>query len=141
MLSRAAPLAKRARGWAVVGKGARRSVNIVFIGFYFTFSRENKMVRTPTATTGGRNKSSRRMTFIWIALAVALIIGLIWTEQVALLYVLATLSVTALLLVVAFADLGGARQQLTQPIPNDDSAAAGDGLTASRAAARASQRR
>jgi hypothetical protein len=70
------------------------------------------------------------MTLVWIAVAAAIIIGLIWTEQVALLYVLATLSVTALLLVVAFSDLGGSRRQLAAP--NDDAAAAGDGLAASR---------
>jgi hypothetical protein len=70
------------------------------------------------------------MTLIWIGVATAIIVALIWTEQVALLYVLATLSVTALLLIVATADLGGAQRPLTQPAPNDDSAAAADGLTA-----------
>ena len=100
------------------------------------------MSRTTSATTSGRSKSSRRTTFIWIAVAAAIIIGLIWTEQVALLYVLATLSVTALLLIVAFADLGGSRAPLTQPAPNDDSAAAGDGLgTASNASGRTAKRR
>jgi hypothetical protein len=70
------------------------------------------------------------MTLVWIAVAAAIIIGLIWKEQVALLYVLATLSLTALLLTVAFSDLGGSRRPLTAP--NDDAAAAGDGLSASR---------
>ena len=101
------------------------------------------MARTTTAPVSGRNKSSRRMTLIWIAVAAAIIVGLIWKEQVALLYVLATLSVTALLLIVAFADLGGARGPLTQPAPNDDSAAAGDGLggAAPGTAARRANRR
>lgn len=95
-----------------------------------------------TTTGSGRNKSGRRMTLVWIGLAAAIIIGLIWTEQVALLYVLATLSVTALLLIVAFADLGGAQRTLTAPAPNDDSAAVGDGLGASQnASARAATRR
>jgi len=85
------------------------------------------MART-TATTAGARKSNRRTTFIWIAVASAIIVALIWTEQVALLYVLATLSVTTLLMIVAMADLGGARRPLTEPAPNDDSAAAGDGL-------------
>jgi peptidoglycan/LPS O-acetylase OafA/YrhL len=97
-----------------------------------------KMART-TAATG--RKSNRRTTFIWIAVVVAIIIGLIWQEQVALLYVLATFSVTALLLVVAFSDLGGSRQPLTIPPPNDDSAAAGDGLSASHSATRTANRR
>jgi hypothetical protein len=86
---------------------------------------------TGTTTTGGRKKGNRRTTFIWIGLASAVIVALIWTEQVALLYVLATLSVTALLMVVAMADLGGARRPVTEAAPNDDSAAAADGLGAS----------
>ncbi len=96
------------------------------------------MART-TAVSG--RKSSRRMTFIWIAVVVAIIVGLIWKEQVALLYVLATFSVTALLLVVAFSDLGGSRRPLMETAPNDDSAAAGDGLGASNIAARTAKRR
>jgi len=96
------------------------------------------MVRT---TAGLGRKSSRRMTFIWIAVVVALIIGLIWKEQVALLYVLATFSVTALLMVVAFSDLGGSRRPLTETAPYDDSAAVGDGLGASDVAARTAKRR
>ncbi|HEV2881709.1 MAG TPA: hypothetical protein VGX24_10565 [Pyrinomonadaceae bacterium] len=97
--------------------------------------------RTATTTTAGARKSNRRMTLIWIAAAAAIIIGLIWTEQVALLYVLATLSVTALLMIVALADLGGTRQPLTEPAPNDDSAAAGDGSGAPRVAREAAKRR
>ena len=91
---------------------------------------------TTAAAAGGRKQGKRRMTLLWVAVAAVIIIALIWTEQVALLYVLATLSVTALLLIVAFADLGGARQRsLAEPAPNDDSAAAGDGLSASEIAA------
>lgn len=91
------------------------------------------MARTTAAATG--SKSGRRRTFLWIAVAAVIIVGLIWGEQVALLYVLATFSVTALLLVVAFSDLGGTRRQFAQTIPYDDSAAAGDGLDASAAVA------
>ncbi|HYG11647.1 MAG TPA: hypothetical protein VD835_16995 [Pyrinomonadaceae bacterium] len=94
-----------------------------------------------TATTTGARKSNRRTTLLWIAAATAVIVALIWTEQVALLYVLATLSVTALLMIVAMADLGGSRRPLTEPAPNDDSAAAGDGLSATNARARAATRR
>ena len=98
------------------------------------------MARTNTTTASGRNKNGRRMTLVWIALAAAIIIGLIWTEQVALLYVLATLSLSALLLIVAFADLGGARRPVTAP--NDDAAAVGDGLGASlNASTRTAKRR
>ena len=51
-------------------------------------------------------KLSRRATaLIWL-LAVAIIIGtLIFLEQIAILYVLATISLVGLLLIVAFADL------------------------------------
>jgi heme A synthase len=51
-------------------------------------------------------KLSRRATaLIWL-LAVAIVIGtLIYLEQIAILYVLATISLVALLLIVAFADL------------------------------------
>lgn len=98
--------------------------------------------RTTTTAAGGRKTSNRRMTFLWIAVVSIAIIALIWTEQIAILYVLATLSVTGLLLIVAFADLGGARRAITGPAPNDDSAAAADGLGASSAAsARTAKRR
>jgi hypothetical protein len=99
------------------------------------------MARTTTAPAGGRTTGKRRMTLVWIGLAAAIIIGLIWKEQVALLYVLATLSLVSLLLIVAFADLGGSRQPVTAPAPNDDAAAAGDGLGASQNATRTATRR
>jgi len=53
-----------------------------------------------------QNKFSRRIiALFWFAL-VAVIIGiLLYLEQIALLYVLATLSLVALLLVVGFSDL------------------------------------
>jgi hypothetical protein len=99
------------------------------------------MARRTTNTAGGARKNSRRTIFIWLASASAIIIALIWTEQVALLYVLATLSVTALLLIVAMADLGGARQTLTEPAPNDDSAGAADGWRASSGARETAKQR
>lgn len=49
--------------------------------------------------------SRRTVALFWLVL-VALFVGvLIYLEQIALLYVLATLALVALLLVVAFADL------------------------------------
>ena len=52
------------------------------------------------------SKRSRRSTaLIWLV-AVAIVIGtLIYLEQIAILYVLATISLVALLVIVAFADL------------------------------------
>ena len=53
-----------------------------------------------------QSKLSRRtIALIWLV-AVAIVIGtLIAMEQIAILYVLATISLVALLLIVAFADL------------------------------------
>jgi hypothetical protein len=51
-------------------------------------------------------KMGRRSTALLIMLAVAIVIGvLIAYEQISVLYVLATLTIVALLLVVGFADL------------------------------------
>jgi hypothetical protein len=55
------------------------------------------------------NKARKRrgFTYLWIgALAVSIFL-LIYFEQTALLYILATLGVTVLLVIVAFTDLGG----------------------------------
>ncbi|MDQ2746646.1 MAG: hypothetical protein M3T96_05240 [Acidobacteriota bacterium] len=53
-----------------------------------------------------RNKFSRRAVGLLWLLVIGIVIGvLIYLEQIALLYVLATLSLVALLLTVAFADL------------------------------------
>ena len=87
------------------------------------------------ATTIAGARSKRRWTtFAWIAGTSLVIIALLYTEQIALLYVLATLGVTVLLLIVARADLGGAQQPFTEPRPADDSAALGDNLLPTRRA-------
>ncbi len=56
--------------------------------------------------TGKQSKYSRRtVALFWLAI-VAVVIGvLIYLEQIALLYVLATVSLVILLLIVGFADL------------------------------------
>jgi heme A synthase len=55
---------------------------------------------------GKESKLNRRTTALLWFLAVAIVIGtLIYLEQIAILYVLATVSLVALLLIVAFADL------------------------------------
>lgn len=54
----------------------------------------------------GKKGMSRRALTLLIMLAVSIVIGvLIANEQISILYVLATLSIVALLLVVGFADL------------------------------------
>jgi hypothetical protein len=79
-------------------------------------------------------------TLAWSAAVAAIVIGLIYKEQIALLYVLATVSVTVLLVIVAMADLGGTRRAITQPAPFDDAAAAADGTTAANSTSRARRR-
>lgn len=72
-----------------------------------------------------RRTSPRRTGLIWSVLVVVAVAVLLLTEQVALLYVVATLSVSALLIVVAFASFGEARAA-TEPVPFDDSAVIAD---------------
>lgn len=85
------------------------------------------MSRNVDRAGGARSRrKGRRTMLLWIGAVAAIVITLLLTEQVALLYVLATLSVVSLLAVVAFADLRGARQAAEQPAPGDDSAAIGD---------------
>ena len=53
-----------------------------------------------------QSRLSRRTTALLYLLVAAVVIGIfIYLEQIAVLYVLATLGIVALLLVVAFADL------------------------------------
>ncbi|HEX8721574.1 MAG TPA: hypothetical protein VF736_13145 [Pyrinomonadaceae bacterium] len=81
------------------------------------------------AATEGARKKRRRNSLLLSAVAVAVIIALLATEQVALLYLIATLGVAVLLLVVAFSDLHGAQQTAAAavaPVPADDAAAIGD---------------
>lgn len=54
-----------------------------------------------------KKNNRRKLALLWM-LAVAIVIGLLIAyEQISVLYVLATLSLVALLLVVGFADLEG----------------------------------
>jgi hypothetical protein len=78
------------------------------------------------AAADGARKKRRRTSLLVSAVAIAIIIGLLVTEQVALLYLIATLGVAGLLLVVAFADLQGTQTAAVVPVPADDSAAIGD---------------
>ncbi|HEY5073232.1 MAG TPA: hypothetical protein VII34_00965 [Pyrinomonadaceae bacterium] len=62
-------------------------------------------------------KRSRAFTYLWIFGLAVLVIGLLWKEQTSLLYILATLGVTVLLVVVAMADLGRSeRSSDTRPL-------------------------
>jgi len=80
------------------------------------------------ASNRGRRQGGRRMVWVWIGAVVLAIFLLIYFEQTAILYVLATLSITALLLIVAFADLKDAPNASELPRPYDDAAAIGTGI-------------
>jgi len=85
-------------------------------------------------------KRRRRNSLLVSAAAVIAIVVLLALEQVALLYLISTLGVAALLLVVAFSDLHGAQQQPATalgPTPADDAAAIADGVTGTPRAAAA----
>ena len=81
-------------------------------------------------TTGASMKRGRRKTLLWIAGMAAIVIGLLYWEKIALLYVLATLGLTGLMVAVALADLGGSKKIVGEPVvPADDSAALGAGIS------------
>jgi hypothetical protein len=84
-----------------------------------------RMTRTATKR---RNRNRRLITLAWIVGTATLIIVLLYKEKADWLYVLATLGLTALLVIVAFADLRG-RHGVNEASLGDDSAAIGDGLT------------
>ena len=53
----------------------------------------------------GRGRNKKLLTYLWVAALAIVTIVLIYKEQTAVLYILATLGVTAILCVVALADL------------------------------------
>ncbi|MBA2734895.1 MAG: hypothetical protein H0U54_18685 [Acidobacteria bacterium] len=86
--------------------------------------------RVSRTETKRRKRNSRLITLAWIAGISVLIIVLLYKEKADWLYVLATLGITALLFVVAFADLGGGRPGVDETALGDDSASIGDGIPA-----------
>ena len=82
-----------------------------------------------------RRRNRRLITFAWIVGLATLIIVLLYKERADILYVLATLSVTALLVVVAVSDLGGGRKGVDETALGDDSASIGSGIPATAAGA------
>lgn len=88
------------------------------------------MSRNYSRAAAGARKKQRRNSIIITTVVVAIIVGLLMWEQVALLYLLATLGVAVLLIIVAFSDLQGAAPSAAEarPATPDDSAAIADGL-------------
>ena len=76
-------------------------------------------------------KRRRMITYGWVAGLAIVTILLIYKEQTALLYILATLSVTALLIVVATADLRGSRVTESPTLDNSPAVVA-ESSTSSR---------
>ena len=77
----------------------------------------------------GDKRRRKMITILWTsALAIGTII-LIYKEMTALLYILATVGVTVLLVVVAMADLSPAEKLTNDPGRSEDSAAIGSGIT------------
>jgi len=76
------------------------------------------------------DKRRRKMiTVLWTALLAIGTIILIYKELTAVLYILATVGVTALLVVVAMADLSASEKLTNDNRRSDDSAAIGSGIT------------
>jgi hypothetical protein len=96
------------------------------------------MERRPT-TRRGAAQSRRLKIFIWVAALAIVTISLIYLEQTAILYVLATLGVTALLVIVALADLSGAHKSagVSAGELGDDAAAIADAIPGGSTAAAA----
>lgn len=100
------------------------------------------MSRNYSRAAEGARKRRRRNSILVSAAVAAAIVLLLAFEQVALLYLLATVGVAVLLLIVAFADLHGATPvtaAAAQPSVPDDSAAIADGLAQAAGIAPTSQ--
>lgn len=67
-------------------------------------------------TLAGDRRRRKLMTALWALLLAVVVIALIYLEKTAILYILCTLGVTALLVIVAFSDLahGDAKSQIGQ---------------------------
>lgn len=77
----------------------------------------------------GDRRRRKTFTIVWTAVLAIGVITLMYYEMSALLYILATLGVTALLVVVALSDLRHGEGQPGDAPRMDDSAAIGSGLT------------
>ena len=82
-----------------------------------------------------RKRNRRLITLAWVVGLATLIIVLFYKERADILYVLATVSVTVLLVVVALADLRGGRKGVDETALGDDAAAVGSGIPATASGA------
>jgi uncharacterized membrane protein YhaH (DUF805 family) len=75
----------------------------------------------------GDQRRRRLITILWVGLLAIVTITLIYKEMTAVLYILATLGVTALLVVVAMSDLTQG-ENISNDSTINDSAAIGSGI-------------
>jgi len=81
-----------------------------------------------TRNIAGDRRRRKLFTALWSGVLAIITITLIYKEMTALLYILATLGVTALLIVVAMSDLTS-RENISNDSTINDSAAIGSGIT------------
>jgi len=84
---------------------------------------------TSRATVASDRRRRKTITALWMAGLSLGVILLIYWELTAILYILATLSVTALLTVVAVSDLAHMDKTVGQLSPSDDAAAVANRIT------------
>ncbi len=82
-----------------------------------------------TRNLAGDRRRRKMFTVLWTAALALGTIILIYKEMTAVLYILATVGVTALLVVVAMADLAHSEKLADDPRRSNDSAAIGSGMT------------
>lgn len=82
-----------------------------------------------TRNLAGDRRRRKMFTILWTAVLALGTIVMIYREMTALLYILATIGVTVLLVVVAMSDLAQAEKVSAESFRVDDSAAIGSGIT------------
>ena len=89
-----------------------------------------KLTNDPRRSDAASDKRRRKMiTILWTAVLAIGTIVLIYKEMTAVLYILATFGITALLAIVGMADLSPAEKLTNDPRRSDDAAAIGSGTT------------
>jgi hypothetical protein len=84
----------------------------------------------PSTSSLAREQRRRKaITIVWLAILTAITVFLLYKEMIAVLYILATFGVTALLAVVGMADLAHDETRPLDPQRVDDSAAIGSGIS------------
>ena len=81
-----------------------------------------------TRNVAGAKRRRKMFAVLWSAVLAIGTMMLIYWEMTALLYILATLGVTAILVIVAVSDLSRGEKPVSATAPADDSAAIGSGI-------------